>query len=391
MAVLYNIGNVLTDADELAEKAHIGNLFSFLKAAAAGEDQSLSFRAGNIRSLSLRDNSRLGLPDFTQPGIGKPLSVEILSVYTGDAPQKFFGGKKDLLVVSGVKSAQTYGRAPKALNQMVEKIEDFQYLQPGAFTQGSPIVYYSPAVDVSTTLCSFELVADSFNRDIFDMIGRLFSSAAGLPIFAPLNGYLIVGGALVKTSGKIGNAIFESAAFLREDIAFRFETPDLPMVQAKQMVICNDRDKHKFMGYEPGLTSEIGGNRRPVLLSKQTGKAYRGDAPYIMISIDGRKRDALQGFTPKLASAAMIEKFYGSSLEVQEIDILEEAMMLYNDFHYYKKAKQLEESLLPPDGGRINTNSVAFTKSQRLLNAYVKNIQAQVFRSGLSIIDLLED
>lgn len=391
MAVLYNIGNVLADADELVEKAHLGDLHTFLKAAANGEDHNFEFRAGSLRSLDLHDNTKLGLPDFTQPGIGKPLSVEILSVYTGDAPQKFFGGRKDLLIVSGVKSAQTYGRAPKALNQLVEKIEDFQYLQPGAFTQGSPIVYYSPAVDVSTTLCSFELVSDSFSREVFDMIGRLFSSTAGLPIFAPLNGYLIVGGALVKTSGKIGNAIFESAAFMREDIAFRFETPDLPMVQAKQMIICNDRDKHKLMGYEPGLTSEIGGNQRPVLLSKRTGKPYRGDAPYIMISIDGRKREALREFTPKLASAAMIEKFYGSALEVQEIDILEEAMLLYNDYHYYKKAKQLEEALMPPDGGRIDTSSVAFRKSQRLLNAYVRNIRAQVFRSSLSVIDLLEE
>ncbi|MEM9888112.1 MAG: hypothetical protein AAF849_19620 [Bacteroidota bacterium] len=391
MAVLYNFGNVLTDASELAEKMHLGDFSAFVKAAEKGEDKNFDFRAGRLHTSDLTDNTKLDLPDFTQPGIGKPLSVEILSVYTGDAPQRFFGGKKDLLVVSGVKSAQTYGRAPKALNQLVERIEDNQYLQPGAFTQGSPIVYYSPAVDVSTTLCSFELVADSFNRDLFDVIGRLFSAAAGLPIFAPINGYLIVGGSLVKMAGKLGKAIFETRAFLKEDIAFRFETPIVPIAQAKQMVICNERDKEKFMGFEPGLTSEIGGNQRPVLLNKRTGKAYRGDAPYVLISVDGRKRDALKEFTPKLASAAMIEKFYGNSLEIQEIDILEKAMLLYNDFHYYQKAKKLEESLLSPDGGQIDVNSAAFQKSKNLLNAYVNNIRADVFRNDLSVVGFLEE
>ncbi|MEN0046159.1 MAG: hypothetical protein AAF806_03760 [Bacteroidota bacterium] len=389
MAVLYNFGNVLTDENELAEKAHIGKLRQFVNAASHGEDKSIEFRHGRVTTKDLSDNSQLDLPDFTQPEIGKPLSVEILSVYTGDAPQKFFGGKKDLLVVSGAKAFNTFGRAPRAINQLVQKVEDNQYLQPGAFTQGSPIVYYTPAVDISTTFCSFELVADSFNREIFDIIGRLFSSAAGLPIFAPISGYLLVGGALVKTAGKLSSAIFETAPFLREDIAFRFETPGVPILRAKQMVICNERDKAEFMAYQPGLASEVGGNKRPVLIHRQTQKPYRGNAPYMMISVDGRKRDALKEFTPKLASAAMIEKFYGSSLEVQEMDILEQAMLLFNDFHYYQKAKELERSLMSLDGNTLDPNSEDFRKATKLLNAYVNNIRNEVFRSDLSVIDLL--
>ncbi|MEL6720101.1 MAG: hypothetical protein AAFP82_15420 [Bacteroidota bacterium] len=94
MAVLYNFGNVLTDENELAEKTHIGRLRQFVNAASHGEEKSIEFRHGRVTTRDLSDNSQLDLPDFTQPEIGKPLSVEILSVYTGDAPQKFFGGKK---------------------------------------------------------------------------------------------------------------------------------------------------------------------------------------------------------------------------------------------------------------------------------------------------------
>ncbi|NJL76430.1 MAG: hypothetical protein HC892_16840 [Saprospiraceae bacterium] len=246
MALLFNIGNILADQGEIAEKTHLGDFNHFLNQLAKGENSQIDFRAGTLHASELLDNSNLDLPQFTQPKIGGPLSVEILSVYTGEAPHKFFGGKKDLLVVSGVKSMLTHGAAPRAINQLVEKVDDFQYLQPGAFTQGSPIVFYTPAIDITTTFCSFELIADTFNKEVFETIARLFTSAAGLPIFAPANGYLLVGSSLLKMTGKLGSALFETSPFLREDIAFRFDTPDLPIAKAKQLVICNEKIRKNF-------------------------------------------------------------------------------------------------------------------------------------------------
>lgn len=213
MAILYNFGSVLVDAEEVAERQHLGDFNVFLRRATKGLEAKMEFRSGTLESKDFYDNSSIGLPAFTQPSIGKPLSIEILCVYTGDAPQKFFGGRKDLLVVSGVKSVQTYGNALKAINQLVEKITDNQYLQPGAFTQGSPIAYYTKALDVSTVFTSFELVAESFSREIFDLIGRLFSTAGSLPIFAPINGYLLVGGMLIKMAGKLSSSLFENSPF----------------------------------------------------------------------------------------------------------------------------------------------------------------------------------
>ncbi len=385
MAILYNFGSVLVDAEEVAEKQHLGEFNTFLRRAGKGLEAKMQFRSGTLESNDLYDNSSIGLPPFTQPSIGRPLSIEILCVYTGDAPQKFFGGKKDLLVVSGIKSIQTYGNSPKAINQLVEKISDNQYLQPGAFTQGSPIAYYTKALDVATIFTSFELMAESFSKDVFDLIGRLFSTAGSLPIFAPINGYLLVGGMLIKMAGKLSSSLFDGSPFLREDIPFRFDTPEQPIANAKQMVICNHRDKSKLIGFRPGLVDDGNHNKRPALVDKSTFKEYRGDAPYLIVSIDGRARKVLEDFTPKIASAAMIEKFYSSSLEIQEINILEDAMVLYNDQYYFDKAKKLIEAINIENTGVLDLEE--FKKAAQLYSAYEQNISSEVFLNALKNIN----
>ncbi|NJK83597.1 MAG: hypothetical protein HC912_07025 [Saprospiraceae bacterium] len=292
-----------------------------------------------------------------------------------------------MLVVSGVKSVQTYGNSPKAINQLVEKITDHQYLQPGAFTQGSPIAYYTKALDISTIFTSFELVAENFSKDIFDLIGRLFSTAGSLPIFAPINGYLLVGGMLIKMAGKLSSSLFENYPFLKEDIPFRFDTPEQPIANAKQMVICNDRDKAKLIGFRPGLVDDGNNNKRPALVDKSTFKEYRGDAPYVILSIDGRERKVLEDFTPKMAAAAMIEKFYSSSLEVQEISILEDAMVLYNDQFYFDKAKNLITSTNVEQTGVFDLED--FKKAAQLYQAYEQNIQHEVFLNALKSLNTI--
>ncbi len=376
MALLYNFGNTLVTEAEVAEKAHLGDFNDFLKVAEFNDNAKIEFRTGTVGLQQLFDNRSLGLPSFTPIGIGQPLSVEILCVYTGDAPQTFFGGRKDLLVVSGVKGVQTHGEAPRAINQMEEKIGDNQYLQPGAFTQGSPIAYYTPAVDISSTFCSFELISDSFRQETFNMVARLFNTAGSLPVFAPQSMYLMAGSMLVKMVSDLGSALMESSPFLKGTIPFRFDTPNVPITRAKQLVLCNDRDARKLLGYAPGLMDDGNGNQRPALMDKATGSRYMGTAPYVIVSVDGRPRPELDDFASRLASAALLEKFYGPQREEQVVDVLDTAMRLYNDYIYHNKARDLQQrmSLLEP-------GSEEFLKKEELLNAYLKNIQMDLFRT----------
>ena len=375
MALLYSFGDTLVTEAEVAEKMHLGDFGAFMRSSEFNDDAKIEFRDGTVRLPELFDNKGVGLPSFTPIGIGQPLSVEILCVYTGDAPQSFFGGRKDLLVVSGVKAAQTHGEAPRAINQMEEKIADGQYLQPGAFTKGSPIVYYTSAVDISSTFCSFEMIADSFKPETFDMVSRLFGTSSSLPVFAPQGAFLMAGALLVQMAGDLGHALLESAPFLEGTVPFLFDTPNVPITRAKQVVVCNRRDEHKLVGHCPALVGDGGGNKRPALVDKVTRREYRGDAPYILVNIDGRARPELEDFSPRLASAALLEKFYGPQREEQVVEVLDQAMRLYNDYTYHLKAVDLQQRM---EG--LEPHTEAYQKQAKLLEAYLKNIQLDLFR-----------
>lgn len=375
MALIYYFGDVPVERDEAKEKLATGELKKFALNNLKPQSK-ITFREGSVLGQDLFNNANLNLPDYTQIGINKPLSVEILCAYSGDAPQKFLGGKKDIMVVSGVKAYNTYGAAPKAINHIKKKVSDYNYITMGAFDDGSPIVYYSPAVDVSTTFCSFHLVADTFGEETFGFISNLFSSAAGLPIFAPAAPFLLAGSVISGMLGNIGKTLFESKPFMTEDEIFRFDTPGQEISSAKQMVVCNETDKNELKEYRPGLINDGDDTKKPALVSRKHGKAYKGNAPYILINVDGKARPELDAFAPKIATAAILEKYYGLiDKGSQVVDILESAMNLYNDFHFHQRAVSLETEI-----SKMKKNSNDYKRASQILEAYKKNIKTDQFK-----------
>ena len=387
MGSSFVIGNKQVSADELKEKSALGTL----KSLQTGTDPKarVAFSTGEVtRSAVLESTPET--PGFTPIGIGKPMSIEILTVYTGDAPTKgLFSKTSDLLVVSGVKAVETFAAQPKAINQLVPKIGDNQYLQPSAFDQGSPIVYYTPSVVNDTTLCSFQMVTDRFDQDIFDQVASLFSQAAGLPIFAPQSSYLLAGSYLIKIAAKLGNALVDRGPFLSADLTLRFDTPDIPVSMAQNAVLYDDRNQAELSGYEVRFD---GGSLK--LVDPSSGKAYSGDAPYIIVSLDGRERDSLQSFTPTIAQASMLEKFYGSGDPGGAVlQALGSALELYNDFESRQKAegyaKTLDElkqkiSALDPSAADYSTQKAtllaSFTKTQTSYDAWRGRIEDELFQ-----------
>ncbi len=314
-------------------------------------------------------------PAFTPIGIGKPLSVEILTVYTGDAPQKFLGGKPDLLVVSGIKSFQTFDAAPRAVNLIQENITDNRHLKPGAFSPGSSVVYYTPSLDSSTVFLSFELIVDSIRKENIDMVADMFLSAAELPVFVPANAFLLAGSTIISLVADLVNA-FESAPYLSGSIDLRFLTSGVPVFRPGHYVVYNDGDKGLFQDYKIGLVDDGFGNFLSALVHKHTGQEYQADAPYLILNIDGRERPELDGYTPKLATASILEQFYGKQDGQQQAVVsLEKAMELYNDLNYREKAERILEKIgaLPPD-------SDEFIIARALFDAYNRNIRNVMFR-----------
>ncbi|MFN7120108.1 MAG: hypothetical protein ACK4TA_25180 [Saprospiraceae bacterium] len=358
MALSYASGETLLDVNDIMHAATLGDTEVLQKLNSTGE-----------RALA---------PTFSPVGLGNPLLVEIISIYTGDAPRNFLGGKPDLLVVSGVKGVQTFDVAARAVNLLEENIKPKSYVKPSAFSAGSPIVYYTDCLDNTTTFCSFELVVDSLRKDTIDSVAKLFATTASLPIFVPANLYLLAGAVLINLVGELANS-FESRPFLSDNIDLRFLTSGLKQSFAGHYIVYNDEDRNEFKNYKIGVHDDGFGNLTLALLHKQSGEEYRGAAPYILVNIDGKNRPDLEGYTPKLATAAMLEQFYGKkNRSGQFVNALESALTLYNDFNYRKKAEQL---LVKIQDLPVGSSEFALTKM--LFDAYVNNIRNELFRAQL--------
>lgn len=359
MALFYAMGEQLVDMEEMNQRIAM----EAFQAAATTESNGNGTR-------NLTEN-------FTAVGVGRPLLVEILNVYTGDAPASFLGGKPDLLVVSGVKGAQTFEAAPRAINRLQEDIKDRQYLQQIAFDKGSSVVYYTDCLESTTTLCSFELVTDSLQKNTINSVSKMFAVAAGLPIFVPANLYLLAGAMLVKLTGELANT-FEARPFLSDTLELRFLTPGVPNFRSGHYVVYNREDRNEFNDYKVVVKDEMG---RPEvrLCHRQSGEEYHGNAPYMIVVIDGRRRPDLEGYTPKLASAALLEQFYGKKNRPDQfIHTLESALELYNDLTYRKKAEQILDKIQT-----LPVGSDEFVLAKLLFDAYINNIRNDIFKLEL--------
>ena len=376
MALIYYYGDVPVQKEEVEEKFAIGNLQQFSsKSITLNKNLSFEFREGTVKTKDLWNNQPLVIPDYTPIGINKPLSVEILCAYSGDAPRKFLGRKKDIMTVSAVKGYNTFDAAPKAINHIKKKVEDNTHIRIGAGDDGSPVIYYTKALDVSSLLLSYELVADTFSDETIKTIGSLFASAAGLPIFAPAAPFLLAGSVISGLIGNIGKSLLESKAFMREDETLSFGRAGIETSVAKQVVVCNESDINDLNGYKPG-SIKVGDKNKPSLVSKKNGKAYSGNAPYLLLNRDGKEKPELESFSPKLASAAVLEKYYGAKDRgAATSEILQTAMTFYNDYSYQEKARKLSKEI---DGMKVGSD--AHNRASELLEAYKKNIQTDQFK-----------
>jgi hypothetical protein len=379
MSHSFVIGDRLVSSEELLYKIALGETKQFKIASDQFAQAFHEYKGDTERGLDETPIIRTPVPQFEPIGIGKPISIEILSIYTGDAPSLFPWDKPDLLVVSAIKGIETFDAAPRGINQLVEGIKDNQFIQPSALANGSPIVYYSPSLVNNTLLCTFQLAVRTFNKQVFQQISTLFSSAVGFPIFAPASAYLVAGSILTKIAGELAEALLQSDPFLHEDIHFPFDTPDVPQAYAHQIVIYNTRDEKELSLYSTGLTGPEG-KQRVALIHKENGQEYQGIAPYLIISLDGRKRPDLEAFTPKLASAAVLEQFYrGADPGGKVVETLGSALELYNDFSFRQKVDRIKANLQSLDP-KSQTYAKDKEALEKLLAAYSGNIRNPMFK-----------
>ncbi len=388
MAHAFVIGDVMVEAAEFSEKVALGTMGRFLNEMKVPRrtDAKIHFRRGTVKAVDLLGPLDIDVPPFQPVGLGSPLSVEILAVYTGDVPRRWFGwAKSDLLVTSAVKTLTHLDAAPRAINQLVSAVDSHRHVQTSALNEGSAIVYYTPSLVNEHLTVTLQVIADSFDRVTFQRLEQLLKAAGAVPLFVPAQSYLLVGSYAAGIFGKLGEILFESRPFLHDDIHLPFSTPGIPVAVARHIVVYDYRDRNEFeTDYTVRLVQTTEPSKtRVALVNRKTGLEYEGDAPYAILSLDGRPRQELNDFTPRFASAALLERFLGTQdAGGQAVQTLQSAMQLYNDFVHHQRARDIKQQLddLDTDASDYAEQKAAL---ERLLSAYVGNISQALFKADL--------
>lgn len=276
-------------------------------------------------------------------GPGLPLTIMVREVYTGKYPKGgVFGGGKDMLVTSAIKSVASFDAKPRAINFLKDKVSSKSRIErPPATKQGTPIVFYSPALLEKSLTMDVTMVFDTFPQETFDQVGDIFNASAGIPIFQVYNVYLLAAGMLTKLIGKAGEAIFDGKPVFDSSDAIDISLAgSVPMPPGFALVTSDNVDL-----IEKDFRSKHHVNTSGQVVD-DAGKEYDGDIPYVVVSLDGAPQEELASFAPAAASAAILSRFFGiKDGQQQPLNVVIDAIKLYNDLTYRRQVDRIDEQL----------------------------------------------
>lgn len=300
-----------------------------------------------------------GVTQFQPIGPGKPLTILIREVYTGKHPKKavFGGGGKQMLVTTALKDYATYAPSSRAVNFLEKDISPRKRLKaPMASSAGTNVVSYSPAVLSDQMHFTVEMAFDRFPDGLIDTISSAFGTAAEIPLLLPAREYLLGAGALIKLASSWAESLIDGRASFSITDSIDFNVPGTVPASADFRVLGSE--EHIGLRYDPaaGLVSS-------------SGKAYDGDEPYVIISLDGAERKSLQDFAPTLATAEQLKRFLtakdGAEASIQAVL---DGLKLANDLRFRAEALRLKEEIAN------EADAATKAKKQQRLSALVKNI-----------------
>ncbi|HEX2254411.1 MAG TPA: hypothetical protein VHQ65_14175 [Thermoanaerobaculia bacterium] len=368
MALYHSMGRTLVSAEELVEKSREVELFT------RGDADRVDFRTGTV-TLEMVRGAAFALPgeerrEFKPIGVGKPLTIRIASVYPGDLPPRggIFGKARGSLVTSAVKSWQSFDMQPRALNILKRGVKKREtILGPAATEEGTPLVFYSPALVDRSLIVTFELAFDDVNEAVIQAVGAVFQVAAGLPVFVSAAPHLLAASALFRLGGQIANALFDGRAEFQGTENLYLDIPGEKATPAGFALITRSPLDESML-----IKHYVTGSGQ--LVEKDSGTAYSGEIPYVVMALDGTPDPALETFSASAASAALLKKFYNVRPEGEtDAGILVQALTFYNDFRYREQILDLD--------GRISQATGEDKKRLELRRgALLTNIKSDLFK-----------
>lgn len=298
---------------------------------------------------------------FKPIGVGKPLLVRFHTLYPGKLDKGLLsGGKKSILITSMIKDDITFDIPPKNMHQIFRDVEGGKTLQATGRNQGSEIIYYSRALDETKLNLSIEVKLDKFNEKLLKDISKLMTKTAGMPILAGAAPYVVIGSKIISVGADLINNINNKEPLLSYELNIVDDIAGLKDTKADWLIGVDDENKEDFKGYEVVVDEK---NR--AYLAKD-GKEYKGEHPYMLCTLDGKKEKKYDGYKAMRASSSVLEQFYGVKDE-KNIEIIGNMFSIYNDYEYVKKIRALEK---PADDASEEDKNNYIT----LLEAYKANI-----------------
>lgn len=338
-------GTAIVTDDELFSSDNLSKSSAFFADLSQGlSPAAIEFSTGVLSAASAGLAVAPGeSPVPFQPiGLGKPLTVMIREVYTGVHPSGgLFGGKKDMLITSALKSITSFDAKPLAINFLAKKVAPNSRLnRPGASEQGTPLLFYSPSLLERSLTLDMTVVFDQFDPKLFDTLGEVFTAAAGIPLFLPASLYLLAAGMLTKIAGSAGEALFDAKPVFDRTEALDVFFPGSPPLPPGFRLITPDNVDVQ----EPGFRDKYHMNALGQVVD-ESDKLYQGNMPYIVVSVDGTEQPEYASFTPTAASAAILSKFLSAGEQGQLAKDLIKAVQVLNDVTFRTQVDQLDAQI----------------------------------------------
>lgn len=366
--IYYALGDALITNEELFTANNYDKVAKFTSDIQTKKSpDSIKFSTGTLNV----ENSNKPV-DFKDIGLGQPLTVMLREVYTGKYPKgNLFGGKKDMLLTSAIKSITSFEAKPKAINYLLDNVKSNSNIErPSPSKEGTPFIFYSPALLDRSLTMELNIVFDNFPQEVFDQVSSFLTSAGAIPAFLAQSVYLIGAGIIVKLLGSGGEAIFDGSPIFTSNDAIDIFLPGKPPIPAGFVLVTSDNVdqidatfRQKYKVNEKGQVVDSGGN------------SYKGDIPYAVISLDGTKDEKLSDFAPTAASAAILSRFFGiKNKQEQSLDIILSALKLYNDLKFRKEVDQLDEQI------KKTTDEAEKAELDKKRKALEKNILEEILK-----------
>jgi hypothetical protein len=346
MPLFYALGDALIKRDELLEKVWGGKLNAFQRSKdVLPSEACVEFSNGALTSLNASPAPVLGTasePIKPEPiGIGKPLTIEIREVYTGEYPRKFLRSSSDMLVTTPMKGIEVFNGSPRAINFLEKSVGQRRRFRNTDPTQpGTPLVFYSPALTSMNSVLKVEAAFDEFPGEVFSALATATQSAAGIPVFAPASAYLFAAGQLINLASKLGDLAFDNKPEFGETTEVSFDRPgDFAAVADFRLLMAENQFREIAKDYKV--------DAKGTLVRVADGTPYDGDYPYVVLCFDGRKRKNYEGFNSTAATADLLERFIGGKNQLSvQMDTALEGMKLYSDMRFRQQAQRVQEEIL---------------------------------------------